>query len=258
MELGLAGKVALVTGASQGLGAAIAMELAKEGARLGLVARNRENLEAVAASLRPAEAVVFAGDLRDPDTVVEAVAAVRARFGGIDLVVNNAGAAKRDDFFTLTEDDWQEAFALKFHGYVRVARAAWPHLAASGGTLINIVGIGARSGAGEFTIGGSINAALLNFTKAMSEYGVRDGVRVNAINPGRIATDRLARHLERYAQDHQLGTDAAAARLRAQLGIARFGRPDEIGKLVAFLCSEQAAFVQGSIIDIDGGEFRGL
>jgi NAD(P)-dependent dehydrogenase (short-subunit alcohol dehydrogenase family) len=258
MELGLAGKVALVTGASQGLGAAIATALAKEGVRVGLVARNGANLEAVAASLAPAESVVFAGDLRDPATVIAAVEAVRARFGGIDIVVNNAGAAKRDDFFALTEEDWQEAFALKFHGYVRMTRAAWPHLAAARGVVINIVGIGARSGTAEFTIGGSINAALLNFTKAMSEIGIRDGVRVNAINPGRIATDRLTRHLQRFGEEHQLAPEAAAARLRTQLGIARFGRPDEIGKLAAFLASEQAGFVQGSIIDIDGGEFRGL
>jgi len=258
MDLGLSGKVALVTGASQGLGAAIAVELAREGVRLCLVARNRANLEAVAASVAPAEVEVFDGDLSKPAIVTAALEAVQARFGRLDLLVNNAGATKREDFFSLTDEDWESSFALKFHGYVRMSRAAWPLLRRSGGSIVNIVGIGGRSGKGEFTIGGSVNAALLNFTKALSEYGIRDGVRVNAINPGRIATDRLSRHLERFGRENQLGPEAAAARLREELGISRFGRPDEIGTLVAFLASEHAGFMQGSIIDIDGGEFRAL
>ena len=257
MELKLTGKVALVTGASQGLGAAIAVELAREGVRLCLVARNRAKLEAVAASL-PTETEVFDGDLSQAATVTAALEAARARFGRLDLLVNNAGATKREDFFSLTDADWQDSFALKFHGYVRMSRAAWPLLHSAGGSIVNIVGIGGRSGKGEFAIGGSVNAALLNFTKALSEYGIRDGVRVNAINPGRIATDRLSRHLERFGRENQLGPEAAAARLREELGIRRFGRPDEIGTLVAFLASEQAGFMQGSIIDIDGGEFRAL
>jgi NAD(P)-dependent dehydrogenase (short-subunit alcohol dehydrogenase family) len=230
MELGLHGKVALVTGASQGLGAAIAVALAREGVRQCLTARNRANLEAVAEAL-PVESLVFDGDLSQPEAVVAAVEATQARFGRLDLLVNNAGATKREDFFGLTDQDWQESFALKFHGYIRFTRAAWPLLRQSQGSIINIVGIGARTGKGEFTIGGSVNAGLLNFTKAMSEYGIRDGVRVNAINPGRIATDRLSRHLERFGREHQLTPEAAAARLREELGIARFGGDRRSGRL---------------------------
>ena len=258
MDLGLNGKVALVTGASQGLGAAIAAELAREGARLVLVARNLEKLQAVAEAIKPAESVVLAADLSRPEAAAAAVAAAERAFGRLDLLVNNAGATKRDDFFSLTEQDWEEGFALKFHGYVRLSRAAWPLLRAAGGAIVNIIGIGARSGAGEFTIGGSVNAALMNFTKALSQYGIRDGVRVNAINPGRIETDRLTRHLARLAEEHDLTADAAATHLRQSLGIARFGRPDEIGTLVAFLASARAGFMQGAILDIDGGELRAL
>ena len=257
MELDLSGKVALVTGGSQGLGAAIARTLAQEGMRICLAARSRSNLEAVASELG-VETLVFDGDLSQANTVVAAVEAVRARFGTLDLLVNNAGATKREDFFGLTDDDWQDSFALKFHGYVRFTRAAWPLLRDAQGSIINIVGIGARAGKGEFTIGGSVNAGLLNFTKAMSEYGVRDGVRVNAINPGRIETDRLTRHLARIGEEHQLGLEAAASQLMSELWIARFGRPDEIGALIAFMASSRAAFMQGSIVDIDGGEFRAL
>ena len=259
MDLELRGKVALVTGGSQGLGAAIAASLAREGMRLCLAARNRANLDAVAAGLPGgADTLVVAADLSRPDGVEATVAAVRDRFGTLDLLVNNAGATKRQDFFALSEQDWQDGFALKFHGYVRFTRAAWPLLKATGGAVVNIVGIGARAGKDEFTIGGSVNAALLNFTKAMSEYGVRDGVRVNAINPGRIETDRLTRHLERFGAEHGLSPEAAAARIRAELGIARFGSPEEVGDLVAYMASPRAGFMQGAIVELDGGEVRAV
>lgn len=257
MDLGLNGKVALVTGASQGLGAAIAASLAQEGMLVCLAARNRAKLDEVAAGLGT-DTLVVEADLSRPDGVAAVMEAVGQRFGALDLLVNNAGATKREDFFGLTEQDWEDGFALKFHGYVRFTRAAWPLLKASGGSIVNIVGIGARGGKGEFTIGGAVNAGLLNFTKAMSEYGIRDGVRVNAINPGRIETDRLTRHLDRFGEEHGLPPADAAARLMRELGIARFGRPAEIGATVAFMASGQAGFMQGAILDIDGGEFRAL
>ena len=127
-----------------------------------------------------------------------------AAFGRLDILVNNAGATKRADFFTLTEEDWQDGFALKFHGYVRTTRAAWPHLRETRGCIVNIVGVGSRAGSAEFTIGGSVNVALLNFTKAMADIGMKDGVRVNAINPGLIETERFGRNIERVTQAARL------------------------------------------------------
>jgi NAD(P)-dependent dehydrogenase (short-subunit alcohol dehydrogenase family) len=261
MELELNGKVALVTGASRGIGAAIAGELAREGVHLCLVARDSAKLQEVADHLTNATNIavrVFSADLRDPAAPGQAIAEAVGHFGRLDLLVNNAGATKRANFFELTEEDWQDGFALKFHGYVRMTRAAWPHLLHSRGSLINIVGIGSRAGSAEFTIGGSVNAALLNFTKAMADIGVPQGVRVNAINPGLIATDRFTRNVERVMRERGLDRDQALAFRLSSHGTTRVGRPEEIGCLVAYLASAKSDFIQGSIIDIDGGATRSL
>jgi NAD(P)-dependent dehydrogenase (short-subunit alcohol dehydrogenase family) len=261
MDLGLAGKVALITGASRGLGKAIAIELAREGADLSLAARDEAKLNEVAAAITAQSHVgilICGGDFRLPETVKDTVAKTVARFGRIDILVNNAGAAKHGDFFELCDEDWQDSFALKFYGYVRATRESWPHLKKAKGCIINIVGIGSRLGSADYTIGGSINVALLNFTKAMSEIGIADGVRVNAINPGYIATDRVKRGLERMVSKEHISLEDAAVRRLAALRIERFGRPEEIAAFTAFLASDQASFTQGAIIDVDGGQNRAL
>ncbi len=257
MDLELAGKVAMVTGASRGIGAAIAAVLAAEGMQVCLVARDATALAAVAETLDQAAHTVVA-DLTRPEAPAEAVAAAVARFGRLDLLVNNAGATKRAAFFDLVDQDYLDGFALKFHGALRASRAAWPHLRDSAGSIVNIVGIGAHAGSAEFTVGGPVNAALLNVTKALADIGRREGVRVNAINPGRIETDRLHRHLHATSTARGITPAAAASDLLATLGLARFGRPQEVGWLVAYLASARAAFMQGSLIDIDGGETRSL
>ena len=173
--------------------------------------------------------------------------------------MNNAGATKRADFFTLTEEDWQDGFALKFHGYVRMTRAAWPHLRESKGSIVNIVGIGSRSGSAEFTIGGAVNVALLNFTKAMADIGIGQSVRVNAINPGLIETDRFTRNVERVMRDRGLSREDALTFLLSSHG-HHAGRANRrrLAALVAYLASSKADFIQGSIIDVDGGATRSL
>ena len=261
MELELNGKVALVTGANRGIGAAIAAELAREGMHLCLVARDSVKLQEVADSLVKTANInvqVFPADLRDPEAPGQAVAAAVGHFGRLDLLVNNAGATKRADFFTLTEEDWQDGFALKFHGYVRMTRSAWPHLRAAKGSIVNIAGIGSRAGSAEFTIGGSVNVALLNFTKAMADIGIQQGVRVNAVNPGLIATDRFTRNVERVMRERGFNRDEALTFLVSSHGTTRVGRPEEIGAMVAYLASSRADFIQGSIIDVDGGATRSL
>lgn len=260
MDLKLTNKVAIVTGASRGLGRAIALELAREKVKLYLVARDEAALKETARLVTEAgsEAKLHACDLTNIDAASAAVAAAVAAFGGVDMLVNCAGATKRGEFFSLSDHDFHDGFELKFHGTVRMSRAAWPHLAARRGTITNIVGIGAITPGAEFTIGGPVNAALLNFTKALSEIGEKAGVRVNAINPGYVRTERLSRRIRTLAEERSISFAEAEATLRVQLKITRFGESDEIGRLVAFLASEQASYIQGAIINIDGGATKSL
>lgn len=257
MDLQLKGKVAVVTGASRGIGRAIAESLAAEGMHLALVARSADLLQQVAKSL-PAETLVQAVDLRLPQAPAEVIAAAVQEFSGVDLLVNNAGATRRGDFFSLTDEDWADGFALKFFGAMRLCRAAWPHLVRRQGSIVNIAGIGGRTGSADFTIGGSVNAAIANFTKALADRGVADGVRVNTINPGAILTDRLRTRIHAAAAEQRIPEAEAAVRLPRQMGVARFGQPEEIARAVAFLASPAVAYMQGSVIDIDGGLTRTL
>ena len=256
----LAGKTTIVTGASRGIGRAIAMRLATEGARVVLCARDAAALNEVRAVIEAAggAAEVLPLDLRQPDAPARLAAFAVEQTGHIDLVINNAGSTRRGEFESLTDDDWTDGFALKFFGAVRLTRAAWPHLKQSRGAVLFISGIGGRTPGAQFAIGGSVNAALLAFTKTMAEIGIADGVRVNAINPGAIETDRLRPRVDRYAATHALAPDEARRRLLQEMGVARFGSVDEIAAAVAFLASPRAAYMQGGLVDIDGGATRTL
>jgi NAD(P)-dependent dehydrogenase (short-subunit alcohol dehydrogenase family) len=257
MDLQLKGKVAIVTGASKGIGRAIAETLAAEGMKLVLTARSADLLQDLAKSL-PTESLVQAADLRDPAVPAQVMAAAVQTFGGIDLVVNNAGATKRGDFLQLTDEDWADGYALKFFGAMRLSRAAWPHLVARQGSIVSIIGVGGRTGQAEFAIGGSVNAAAMNLTKVLADRGVTDGVRVNAVNPGAIATERLQLRIRNFAREQGMSEADAAVKLPRSMGIARFGEPAEIARAVAFLASPQAGYLQGAVIDVDGGQTRTL
>ncbi|MCK8787666.1 SDR family oxidoreductase [Roseomonas sp. NAR14] len=253
---GLAGRTALVSGASRGIGLAIARRLAAEGMRVLLVARSAEAIGAAAAAMPGCAA--HAADLREPKAAADAVAAAVARFGRLDLLVHSAGATQRGDFLALDDAAWEDGYALKLFGGVRLCRAAWPHLAAAGGGIVLIAGVGGRVASADFTIGGSVNAALMNLTKALADRGVTDGVRVNCVNPGSIRTGRLTGRIAAVRAARGLDEAAAARALAAETGVARFGEPEEIAAAVAFLAGPQASYVQGAILDVDGGWVRAV
>jgi NAD(P)-dependent dehydrogenase (short-subunit alcohol dehydrogenase family) len=251
----LEGKIAIVTGASRGIGRSIALRLGADGASVALCARTRELLEQTSRDIREqgSAAFVLAMDLRLPESGQQAVDATVEAFGRIDILINNAGATKRGNFQTLTDEDWTDGFALKFFGSVRLMRAGWRYLKEHHGSAINIAGSGGRTPGPEFTIGGSVNAALLSFTKALADIGLRDGVQVNAINPGPVRTARLEKRLERIAAEQNLDPAAALASFLRDEKVTKIAEPEDIAALVAFILSPQGRSMHGSLIDIDGG-----
>jgi len=257
MDMELQGKVAVITGASRGIGKAIAQRLAAEGMRLVLAARSKDALQTICAGFRTGS-VAFPADLRQEESPAKLVAFAVDTFGGIDLLVNNAGATKRGDFLSLTEADWTDGFALKFYAAVRCSRSAWPHLVKSGGAIVNIIGVGGRTGRAEFAIGGTVNAALMNLTKVLADRGIADGVKVNAINPGSIATDRLKTRIRMLAEEKDISIDEAESAMAQKLCVDRFGTPEEIASAVAFLASPLSDYCRGAILDVDGGQTKTL
>jgi 3-oxoacyl-[acyl-carrier protein] reductase len=260
MDLALNGKIALVTGSSRGIGRAIATTLAAEGCDLMLTGRDetalRDAASAAAAHGRRVETHV--ADLRHADAPAALAAAVERAYGRLDVLVNNAGSTRRADFLTLTDEDWQDGFALKLFAHVRLTRAAWPMLVASRGSLVTIGGNGARMPGAEFAIGGSVNAACVTFSKALSERGKADGVQVNVISPGATETERLTRRLGAFME--RTGHDERTARAEyvKELNITRLGTPDDIAGLVAFVVSPRGRWLHGGTIEMDGGEIPAI
>jgi NAD(P)-dependent dehydrogenase (short-subunit alcohol dehydrogenase family) len=254
----LAGKVCVVTGASRGIGRAIATRLAAEGATVAWVARDGERVSAARGTANSPASIAIGVDLRESSAAQVVRERVLAELHRCDVLVNCAGATKVGDFLSFNEDDWADGFALKFSAARRLSAAFWPDLMASRGTILNIVGSAGRTPGPEYAIGGSVNAALLALTKALAARGIRDGVRVNAINPGPVRTDRLQGHLQRMAAEQGVSLDEAAERLRATYGVARFGEPEDVAALAAFIVSGQGRLLQGSLIDLDGGLTKSL
>ncbi|MDQ2688276.1 MAG: SDR family oxidoreductase [Armatimonadota bacterium] len=256
----LAGKRAIVTGASRGIGRAIARRLAQDGARVMLAARSADQLGEAADEIGGVggEAAIAALDLRDPASPARLVELTLQSFGGVDIVVNNAGATQRGDFLSLDENAWSDGFALKFFGAVRLIREAWPSLRSGHGSVVNIAGVGGRTPGAEFAIGGSVNAALLSLTKSLADLGIADGVQVNAVSPGLVRTARLQVRLEALAKQQGLDLTQAEAALVREKRMRRVGEPNDIAELVAFIVSPQGQFLHGSLIDMDGGETKTL
>jgi len=250
MELQLAGRRALVTGASKGIGRATAMLLASEGCPLLLVARSAEDLERARADITARHDVPVEVQARDLSRTEEVEALARDA-GRVDILVNNAGAIPRGRLDELDEPEWRTAWDLKVFGYINLTRRIYPQMReAGGGVIINVIGLaGERPNAG-YIAGSSGNAALMAFTRSLGATSRRDDIRVVGVNPGLIETERLATLLRGEAE-RRLGD---AERWRELLD-QRYppGRPEDIANLVAFLASPRATNITGTIVTADGG-----
>jgi 3-oxoacyl-[acyl-carrier protein] reductase len=262
MELELKGKTALVTGASRGIGRAIALGLAREGVEVALCARSADTLKSVAAEIRRqtgGEAVTIALDLSSEEGVRRAVDDALRGLGSIDILVNNAGAIRGGDFLEIPDGQWTEDWSLKLLGYVRTCRAVLPLMQAQGGGRIcNVVGAAARNPSASYLVGGAANAALINFTKGLADLGARSKVLVTAVSPAATRTERWDSLVAQQAAASGRTIEEQRAEQEGSYPLGRIATPEDIADLVCFLVSARASFLTGICITVDGGSSRGV
>jgi 3-oxoacyl-[acyl-carrier protein] reductase len=252
--------VAIVTGASQGIGRATAVRLAKDFSSITLAARGRENLEETAAAVKAAgsEPLVIDIDLSDTSAAKKVVEQTLAAFGRIDALLNIAGAVPQVDILEMTDEQWDGGLALKLHGARRLAIAAWPSLKQAKGAVVFMSGNSALFPKAPYAAVGTINAAIVALAKAFSDRGIADGVQVNSVLPGPVMTGRRRSYLAHWAPLHNMTVEEATEKFPREAGIARYGEPEEIAELMAFLVSPGARWMTGSALRMDGGEVKSI
>ena len=250
MDLELSGKLALVTGASKGIGRATAAILAQEGCHLALVSRDLNRLNEAADTIRARSQVsvrALSADLSRQD----AVERVAAEFGELDILVNNAGAIPTGNLLVVGNDTWRSAWDLKVFGYISMCRALYASLKKRRGVIINIIGAAGERLDPDYIAGSTGNAALMAFTRALAKGAAKDGLRVAGINPGPVATDRLETMLRGRAKT-QFGDQTRWTELLTGMSFGRAATPEEIGSAVALLASPRSGYTTGTILTIDG------
>ena len=262
MDLGLKDRVALIAASSQGIGLATAAAFAAEGCRVAMCARNDQALQAAAEKIRKqhgVEVLAEACDVGDPAAVSRFVAAVAARFGGVDICVTNAGGPPAKGFLAASLDDWQRALDLNFLGTVYFAREVIPHMQSKRwGRIITITSITTKQPVADLVLSNAVRAAVVGLVKSLANEFGKDGILVNNVGPGFTATDRLkelakARSAASGKSEYEIFDSWAA-----DAPLKRLGEPREVAETIVWLASERASYVTGQTVLVDGGFYKGL
>jgi 3-oxoacyl-[acyl-carrier protein] reductase len=256
----MSSSVAIVTGASHGIGRATALRLARDFSAVVLAARNEEALRETATAVKTAgaEAPVCSLDLRHPAAAETLINATLKEFGRIDALLNIAGAVPQIDLFEMTDEQWHDGMALKLHGARRLTLLAWDALKASNGSVVFMSGSAALDPKPGFAAVAATNAAIIALAKAFAERGIKDRVQVNSVVPGAVMTARRQGFLDKWAPAHNLTVEEASGRFLEAAGISRYGKPEEVADLIGYLASPAAKWLTGTAVRIDGGEVKGI
>jgi NAD(P)-dependent dehydrogenase (short-subunit alcohol dehydrogenase family) len=263
LELGLRGKNAVITGASRGIGLAIACTLAAEGVNLLLAARTADALSSIKDMLTARHEVkvhAVAVDLASKAGVKRLAEVIRKKMLPLDILINNAGATLGGSLTALDVKRWRTSYDLKLWGYILLTRAVLPIMYEQGsGVVLNIIGNGGAQPSHRYIAGGIANAGLMNFTSALADEAGPQGVRVVAINPGPTRTDRVRALITHLAKERALSVEAAEAAVIDYIPLGRIGEPEDMASVAAFLVSPRAGYITGTTIPVDGGgTIRGI
>ncbi|HIE16571.1 MAG TPA: SDR family oxidoreductase [Dehalococcoidia bacterium] len=262
MDLGIAGKIAIVAAASKGMGKAVAVGLAREGAHLAICARGESELKKTTreiTSSTSARVLPVVADVTSPNDIQRLVKKTADEFGRIDILVNNAGGPPSGLFNSFSDRDWQDAVVLNLLSAVRLCREVIPYMQkAGGGRIINIVSVAAKQPIESLVLSNSIRAAVIGLAKTLSIELAPDNILVNNICPGWILTDRLSALVKKRAEASGKSFDSTLSEITTTIPLHRCGTPEEVANLIVFLASERASYITGTTIQVDGGLTKGL
>jgi len=250
----------LVTGSGRGIGKAIARRFAQGGAKILLTARSQGELDQTQAELQALTSDVraIALDLVAPDSARQVIAEAVGAWSGLDILVTNAGAAPQGGFLELEDDAWPAGFGLKMFANLRVIKLAWPVLIESSGHLVMIGGGTARTPDRQLSLVSAVNGGIAALSKSIAEQGIQDSVHVNLVQPGTVKTTRRQKLFEKWATLEGVTTEDYIDQAARRLGVTRLGETKDIAEVVAFLCSDESRWMHGTIVDVDGGQNKGI